>query len=736
MSDNGHDSQSLEARMGAIVDSVRQYHPAVDADKLWQGFRAGLRAHEGQVRKSGEPYFIHPLSVAENLAELRMDADTIVAGLLHDAVEDTALSVDDLSTQFGNDVAVLVDGVTKINEIKHENPEAQQAENYRKMLLTMARDVRVILIKLADRLHNMRTISALSADRQLAIAQETLNVYAPLAHRFGIGRIKWELEDLSFKVLNPEEYREVEDNIDSRREDRERLIEEMQKPLAKLLRKANIDAELTGRAKHFYSIWQKMQNTGLGFDQIFDLLAMRVLVGTTAECYAVLGLVHSKFTPLHDRLKDYIANPKSNMYQSLHTTVNGPGGRLVEVQIRTQEMHSRAEMGIAAHWRYKEGGKSTDDPIDEQLRWFREILDWQLDVSDPREFMDALKTDIFQDEIYVFSPAGDVFKLPNGSTPLDFAFYVHSQVGLHCVGARVDKRLVPLRYQLKSGETIEILTKKNSKPSKNWLSLVKTSRAKHHIRHWIRATQFDESLGLGREMLERELKKRGVELDLDVELIDVAQSLGHIEVDGLLAAIGSGAMKLQKVANRLAPQEERKRRIRIPERLSRAFQRRNQSAVAVQGVGNLLIRYARCCQPVPGDDITGIITTGQGVSVHREDCQNLEDPNLDRDRLIEVSWDVEKDATFPVQLGVIGQDRKNLLADISRAIGDFDCNIQSGSFDGAHEYARCTFMVEVRNLAQLERIIVAIKRLKGVSEVERSVFSGEGGTAIPMDEVE
>jgi GTP pyrophosphokinase len=455
---------------------------------------------------------------------------------------------------------------------------------------------------------------------------------------------------------------------------------------------------------------------------------MRVLVSTTADCYAVLGLVHSKFTPLHDRMKDYIANPKSNMYQSLHTTVNGPGGRLVEVQIRTQEMHRRAEMGIAAHWRYKEGGKSTDDPLDEQLRWFREILDWQLDVTDPREFMDALKTDIFQDEIYVFSPAGDVFKLPSGSSPLDFAFYVHSQVGLHCVGARVDKRLVPLRYQLKSGETVEILTKKGAKPSKNWLSLVKTSRAKHHIRHWIRSTQFEDSLGLGREMLERELKKRGADVDLESELIDVAQSLGHSEVDGLLAAIGSGSMKLQKVANRLAPVEDKKRRIRIPERLSRAFQRRNQSAVAVQGVGNLLIRYARCCQPVPGDAIKGIVTTGQGVSVHREDCQNLEDPKLDRDRLIEVSWDVEKDTTFPVQLSVLGQDRKNLLADISRAIGDFDCNIQSGSFDGAHEFARCTFMVEVRNLAQLERIILAVRRLEGVSEVERSVFAGDGGS--------
>jgi len=733
-------SIDLEGRMRAVVESVRSYHPNADLDKLWRGFRAGEKAHEGQSRKSGEPYFSHPLSVAENLADLRLDVDTIVAGLLHDAVEDTSLSLSDLEKEFGQDVALLVDGVTKINEIRHENPEAQQAENYRKMLLTMARDVRVILIKLADRLHNMRTLTALPEDRQQAIAEETLTVYAPLAHRFGIGRFKWELEDLAFKILHPDEYRQIERGIASRREEREALILSVKSPLEKLLLKADIHGEISGRPKHFYSVWQKMQAQNARLDQIFDLLAVRILVKTTAECYAVLGLVHSKFTPLHDRLKDYIANPKRNMYQSLHTTVNGPDGQLVEIQIRTHSMHRRAEIGIAAHWRYKEGGKSRrpkDDALDEQLKWFREVLDWQADVQDPREFMEALKTDIFQDEIYVFSPAGDLFKLPKGSTPLDFAFYVHSQVGLHCVGARVDNKLVPLRYQLQSGETVEILTQKNMKPSKNWLEIVRTSRAKHHIRHWIKATRLEESMRLGREMLEREMKKRKANVDLDKALIDVAQSLGHSEADTLLVAVGTGNLQLQKVANRLAPVETtRKRRIPLPDRISRAFQRRNQSAVVVQGVDNLLIRFARCCQPVPGDAITGLITKGQGVSIHREDCDNLSDPKLEKERLIDVTWDVDDDdTTFPVQLTVTGHDRKHLLADISRAIGEFDCNIQSGAFDGAHEYARCTFIVEVRNQAHLDRIIRAIKKLSGVSQVQRSVFKlDDNATPMSLEE--
>lgn len=731
------DDLDLEGRMAQVVEAVRGYHGGADLEKLWRGFHVGRHAHDGQLRKSGEPYFTHSLSVAENLAALKLDVDTIVAGLLHDTVEDTSISIDDLRDQFGEDVALLVDGVTKINEIRYENPEAQQAENYRKMLLTMSKDVRVILIKLADRLHNMRTLTALKPDRQQAIAEETLNVYAPLAHRFGIARIKWELEDLAFKILEPEQYKQVMEAVETRRGERERLVGIVSEQLSQVLEEAGIEARIMGRPKHFYSIWQKMQRQGARIDQIYDLLGVRMIVETTGQCYHALGLVHAQFRPQHDRLKDYIANPKRNMYQSLHTTVEGPEGHLVEVQIRTRAMHRRAEMGIAAHWRYKEGDKKAggDDKLDEQMRWFREVLDWQRDVNDPREFMDALRVDIFQDEIYVFSPAGDLFKLPRGSTPLDFAFHVHSQVGMHCAGARVNGRLVPLRYQLNSGEAVEILTQKNAQPSPGWLDIVKTSRAKHHIRHWIKAKQLDESIRLGREMVERELRKRKVELDLDKELIDVAQSLGHQEVDRLLAAVGSGDLKLQKVVNRLAPQETTRRRIPLPNRIQKAFQRKSQSTVVIQGVDNLMIRFSRCCQPVPGDLIRGVITTGSGVAVHREDCKNLMDPGLDPDRVLDVQWDVdEPDTTFPVQLSVVGRDRKNLLADVSRAISEFDCNIQSGSFDGAHEFARCTFMVEVRNVNHLDRIIQSIERLPGVSRVIRSVFTGEDD--VPAWEVE
>ncbi len=725
---NGNTAGMLdfEGRMSTMVESVRGYHDKADLEKLWRAFHFGRDAHDGQLRKSGEPYFTHALSVAENLVTLRLDVDTVVAGLLHDTVEDTTVDLTQLRTQFGEDVALLVDGVTKINEIRYENPEAQQAENYRKMLLTMSKDVRVILIKLADRLHNMRTISYLSADRQKAIAQETLTVYAPLAHRFGIARIKWELEDLAFKTLYPDEYKHIDEGIAARRGDREATIAAMQGPLAEKLKEAGIAAEISGRPKHFYSIWDKMKRRSASLDQIYDLLAVRVLVDTTAECYHTLGIVHSNFTPLHDRVKDYVATPKRNMYQSLHTTVYGPTGHLVEVQIRTRDMHRRAEMGIAAHWRYKEGSTAVADPLDEQLRWFREVLDWQRDVSDPREFMDALKIDIFQEEIYVFSPAGDLFKLPKGATPLDFAFHVHSQVGLHCAGARVDGRMVPLRYELNSGESVEILTQKNAKPSTSWLEVVKTSRAKHHIRHWIKTKQLDESVKLGREMLERELKKRKASVDLDKDLVDVAQGLGHLDSEKLLAAIGSGNLPMQKVANKLAPVEPKKRRIPLTGRIQRALSRRNQGAVRIEGVDNLLISFGRCCQPVPGDSINGIITIGRGVSVHRHDCNSLDDPNVGPERIIEVTWDVdEKETTFPVQVGVVAQDRVNLLADISRAIGEFDCNIQSGTFEGEHEYARCTFLVEVRNLNQLSRILKAIEKLPGVTRVDRAVFTGD-----------
>jgi GTP diphosphokinase / guanosine-3',5'-bis(diphosphate) 3'-diphosphatase len=726
----------FEARMRALVDRVRGYHSEADFEKLWRGFHKGIEAHDGQTRKSGEPYFTHVLSVAEILSALRMDVDTIVAGLLHDVVEDTPIGLSDLEESFGEDVALLVDGVTKINEIRYENPEAQQAENYRKMLLTIARDVRVILIKLADRLHNMRTISSLRRERQLAIAQETITVYAPLAHRFGIARIKWELEDLAFKTLHPEEYASVLEGIAQRRGERESIIEKFQEKLQGRLNDADIEAEIQGRAKHFYSIWQKMVNRNVPMDQVFDLLAIRVVVDRVEDCYHALGIVHANWRPLHDRLKDYIATPKRNMYQSLHTTVQTSNGHLIEVQIRTQEMHRRADFGIAAHWLYKEGGNSTEaDRLDEQMRWFREVLDLQQDVNDPREFMDALRIDLFQDEVFVFSPAGDVFKMAVGSTPLDFAFHVHSQVGLRCTGARVNGKLVSLRHELQSGETVEILTQKSASPSPGWLEIVRTSKAKHHIRHWLKATQLDESIKLGREMLERELKKKRAKIKFDTDLVDVAQELGHTDPDRLLAGIGSGSVPLTKVVHKLLPEEKTKPKIHIalPARLRQALDRRNENVVRIQGLGNLMIRFAKCCQPVPGDPIRGIVTVGRGVSVHRQDCENLGPSRIDPERLLDVSWDVGEDTTFPVQLIVAGHDRLNLLADISRVISDLDSNIQAGSFSGEHEFAQCSFLVEVRNLNHLGQILKAIRRLPGVSRVERAAITLEPGPAADGD---
>ncbi len=724
------DYLDMEGRMREIVTRVKSYHQGADLERLWRAFHMGREAHEGQLRRSGEPYFTHAISVCEVLTDLRMDIDTLIAGLLHDTVEDTGVSLEDLREAFGEEVALLVDGVTKIGEINYENPEAQQAENYRKLLLTIAKDVRVILIKLADRLHNMSTIASMPEDRRIAIAQETLNVYAPLAHRFGIARIRWELEDMGFKALYPDEYEEVQRAVSAKRQERERMLKEFQEPLLARLEEAGISAQIQGRPKHFYSIWKKMQKRGAtNISQIYDLLAVRILVNTTEQCYHALGIVHSIFNPIHDRIKDYIAAPKRNLYQSLHTTVLDRQGQRYEVQIRTHEMHRRAEMGIAAHWRYKEGfGEESEEEMDQQLRWFREVLDWQRDVTDPREFMDALRIDLFQEEVYVFSPAGDLFRLPQGSTPLDFAFHVHSEIGLHCSGARVDGRLVPLRYELKSGETVEIVTRHNAKPSPDWIDVVKTSRAKHHIRHWVKAHQVEQAIRMGREMIDRELKKRHVKMNLDRDLIDIAQSLGHQEVDRLLAAVGRGTVPLQKVINRIAPVEQKPKSSSISQRLQRAFQRRGEKAVRIQGVDNLMVRFARCCQPVPGDEITGIVTIGQGVSIHRADCVNVRKGAVDEERRIEVTWDVPDEAVFPVQLSVLGIDRKNLLADISKSIGELDCNIQAGSFEGSNEYARCTFMVEVRNLHHLSEIIGAIRRIPNVTRVDRAVFISPGET--------
>jgi guanosine-3',5'-bis(diphosphate) 3'-pyrophosphohydrolase len=715
--DRGHD---LRGRMEAIAARVQEYHPSADLGRLWEAYTFAAAAHEGQARRSGEPFFTHALTVAEILADLRLDVDTIIASLVHDVVEDTVHELAEIELRFGADVARMVDGVTKISEIRSANPEARKAETYRKLILSIAQDPRTVLIKLADRLHNMRTIEFLDPERQQDIAQETMDVYAPLAHRFGIARIKWELEDRAFKVLNPGRYFEIERSINTTRAEREHRVEEVRVPLENALRKAGLECEVSGRPKHFYSIHRKMKEQEITLDRVFDLLAFRVIVETKADCYHALGVIHSLFPPIGDRIKDYVAIPKPNMYQSLHTAVQVPGSRHVEVQIRTWEMHERSELGIAAHWRYKEHTRDDTD-FSHLVKWLRQIMEWQQDVVDPREFMETVKIDFFQDEVFVFSPRGDLFQLPRGSTPLDFAFRIHSEVGLRCVGAKVNGRIVSLRTPLKSRDQVEILTARTARPSTSWLQIVKTARAQHHIRRWIKNTQFQESLRLGREILERELARQKLRVNVDRDLVDVAQQLGYSDPDRLLAAVGHGEQSWQRVLTHLQPPERRlqDKVFDKAREISDTLLRRRHGGVRVAGADNLVVLFARCCNPIPGDEIIGLITRGRGVSVHRAGCSNLKDPGLEEERLIEVTWDADPEQTFVVKLVVIAQDRRNLLSEMSQVIGAEGANIQGGEFSVEHDVARAVVIIEVRNLNTLQKILRAVRRIPGIEKIER-----------------
>ena len=717
MKADAHDD--LRERLEAMIQRVSGYNPGSDGERLRAAFDFGAAAHEGQIRRSGKPYITHTLTVAEILADLRLDDDTLVAALLHDVVEDTTIDLDEVRKLFGADVARMVDGVTKISSLGNINPEARKAETYRKLILSTAEDPRTVLIKLGDRLHNMRTIEHMKPERQRDIAQETMDVYAPLAHRFGIARMKWELEDRSFKILQPERYFAIEAGIKQTRADRERFVEELRTPLVDALERAGLDCEVSGRPKHFYSIHRKMLTQEVGLDRMFDLFALRVVTGTKADCYHALGIIHSLFPPLTDRIKDYIAKPKPNMYQSLHTTVQLPGGKFIEVQIRTREMHERSELGIAAHWRYKEGSSEATD-FSGLVRLLRQIMDWQQDEDDPRDFMETLRIDFFQDEVFVFSPTGDLFQLPVGATPLDFAFAIHSEVGLHCVGAKVNGRIVSLRTPLENRATVEILTAKTARPSTSWLEIVKTGRAKHHIRRWIKNTQLQESLRLGREILEREAHRRKLRLRIDHDLVSVANELGYSEVEKLLAAIGHGEMSWQRVIQRVEPVEKS-----LPDRvidrgrdIYDTILRRRAGGVRVAGEANLMVNFARCCNPIPGDQITGVITRGRGVTVHRMGCSNLRDPAV-AERMIEVTWDAAPDQVFLVKLVIQAGDRPNLLAEVSQVIGEVGANIQSGEFSSEGGVARATLVVEVHNLNGLQKILKAAGRIPGVERIDR-----------------
>jgi len=713
-------ASELSALPAELGRALERYVDRLDVEAIGRAYRLANDAHAGQRRASGEEFVTHTVEVATILAGLRLDTASIVAGLVHDTVEDTHVTLGDLAERFGEEVSSLVDGVTKIGKVEFRSHTHQQVENYRKLLLSMAADARVILIKLADRLHNMRTLQHLHEGKRRRIALETREIYAPLAHRLGIFSIKWELEDLAFKYLEPESYEELTRKIAERRKEREQQIREMQVPLEEELERAGIPVRVTGRPKHLDSIHRKMRDRGVPYEQIFDLMAMRVITDSIPNCYAALGAIHSRWAPVQERFHDYIATPKSNMYRSLHTTVIGPKGRRYEIQIRTEEMHRTAEYGIAAHWRYKEGGSEKDE-VDEALLWFRQVLEWQQDASEPEEFMEFLRMDLFQGEIFVFTPKGEVKQLPTGATPIDFAFSVHTEVGLHCAGARVNGRIAPLSRELKNGDSVEILTNPRQWPNRDWLAFVKTSRARGRIRQWIRKEEFDAAVELGKEFLDRQLRRARLERPGDGAMKNAAEALGFQDFDQVHAALGRGDIGPAAVIQRLHPEHDAPE---VPPKTPTALQRlaerliRTNKGVRIQGMENLLVRYSQCCQPVPGDQVVGYITRGRGVSIHRTDCPNI--LNLpDPERRIEIEWAAEKGDRFMVRIYMRGSDRRGLLSDVAKAITDTGTNIQHADMQAVESGMNGEFAVEVQDLPHLRKVIKAISRVKGVLSVER-----------------
>lgn len=687
---------------------------------LKDAYAFAYEAHKNQLRKSGAPYIEHLLKTARILIELRLDSMTISAGILHDVVEDAGVNIEEVKESFGEEIAQLVDGVTKISELKFRSQAEEQAENFRKMVISMAKDLRVILIKFADRLHNMRTLEYLPQSKAKRIALETREVYAPLAHRFGIARIKWEMEDHSLRILEPEIYDEIERKIAESKEEREKYIRKISIPIRRELLAHGIKAEISGRAKSMYSIYRKMTKRNTPFEEIYDLLAVRIIVDKVDECYFALGIVHSLFTPVHDRFKDYLATPKLNMYQSLHTTVVGPEGKMVEIQVRTHEMHRVAEIGIAAHWKYKEG-RETEDELDRYSAWLREMVDLQKDTRDPEEYMDILKTDLFISEVFVFSPKGDLFKLPIGSTPLDFAFAIHSDVGIHCIGAKVNGKIVPLDTRLRSGDSIEIITSNRGKPHQDWITFVKTSKAKSRIKRWFKEAQFEEAVKLGEEILTKGLKRLRISMTKE-KLKDCAKSLGKSNIEQLYSMLGQGDISLQKIVRTLDPEREEKCVEAESENVFQRFVSRARGSargIRVQGMDNLLIRFAQCCHPVPGDPILGFISKGRGIVVHRRGCINALKLMENPERSIEVSWDVDGDSDFIVQLRVIATGRKNFLKDVTDHLSILNTNIVNLDMSTENAIVNARMIVEVNDLAQLTKIIRRLYRIKGVISVER-----------------
>lgn len=715
-----------------LIDTIHTYLPQAKCDDVTKAYNLAEEAHKDQRRVSGEPYILHPLAVAQILADMKIDTTTITASLLHDVVEDTSYTLEDIKKMFGKEVAFLVDGVTKLSRLNYRTKEDQQLNSMRKMFLAMAKDVRVVVIKLADRLHNMRTLRYMRSDKQKRIAQETLEIFAPLAHRLGIFNIKWELEDLSFRYLEPDKYYDLVDQMKQKRHVREEIVNEAIDVLKKALDEAHIHCEINGRPKHFYSIYKKMKKDNRDLSQVYDLFAIRVIVDDVKDCYGVLGIVHSLWKPLPYRFKDYIAMPKPNNYQSLHTTVIGTRGQPVEIQIRTWEMHRIAEYGVAAHWRYKEGNQTANkDAFDEKMGWLRNLLEWQ-DTSNPKEFVNALKLDAFSDEVFVFSPRGDVIDLPQGSIPIDFAYRIHTDVGHCCVGAKINGKIVPLDYKLKNGDIVEIITSKVGKPSLDWLNIVGSSESRSKIRSWFKKENREENIAKGLDALERECKRLGHDwkaLNVGGRLGRVAKQMNAGSEDDLVAAVGYGGFAVNTVLIKLLElhkkdlqkQEEKTNSLAALEKLkTKKPVKHNGTGILVKGEPGLLVRLAKCCSPVPGDPIIGFITRGRGVSVHRADCPNVTHGQNDVDRLIDVEWDYDGNERFEVNMEIVAYDRTGIMAEIMATLAEMKISILSVNAKTSDTKNVTIHMgISIKDLAQFEFVATKIRRLKDVYAVER-----------------
>lgn len=727
-------SFNKEQELEAFMDLVGSYLGQEECKQVRAAFDLADKAHATQKRASGEPYIMHPLAVATILAHLQIDEVTLMAALLHDVAEDTDYTIEDIAKMFGDDVAFLVDGVTKLNQFQYVSKEDQQMENYRKMILAMAKDVRVVVIKLGDRLHNMRTLKHMRSDKQKRIAKETLEIFAPLAHRLGIFNIKWELEDLSFRYLEPDKYYDLVDQMKQKRQAREDIVNDTMHQLTKALEDAHIKADIKGRPKHFYSIYKKMKKDNRDLSQIYDLYAVRVIVDTIPDCYAVLGIAHSLWKPLPYRFKDYISMPKSNMYQSLHTTVIGTMGQPVEIQIRTWEMHRVSEYGVAAHWRYKEGPKGGDKDFDQKVAWLRQVLEWQ-DTSNPKELVNALKLDVFSGEVFVFTPKGDVVKLPIGSVPLDFAYRVHTDVGHRCVGAKVNGKIVPLDYTLKNGDIVEIITSKTSKPSLDWLNIVGSSESKSKIRNWFKRENKEENIQKGIEALEKEAKRLNYswkQLGTTERIEQVSRALNAGTPNELFAACGYGGIPVNTVLLRLIEmhkketekEDQQEKTKAILEKLKQAQPktRKSGTGILVKGESGVMVRMAKCCSPVPGDDIIGYITRGRGISVHRADCKALSHTPEDMERMIEVSWDVASTESFHVGIDIVGYDRTGILLDVMAVLSELKINISNinAKVNEDNKNVHISMSIEIKDISQLDFVMTKLRRIREVYSVQRA----------------